>query len=594
MSIGAWLNWLAPDFVATGRRFPLAIGLALLTTAVGIMLINAPYGMRDAFWERLWLGFATAAVFAVAGAMFSESRPTARLTGLVLRYVLPLAVVALVQVRDIDWFVPWLLPAIGVLWLSVSPFTLIGRGEAREDAQNRFWWVNHQAVATAAIATVGFLIIGLGLYAIERSLTTLFGLSVGDLFYKWVLPFTGMFLVPVYWLSTLPRVTTFRKDMLEQPDFTSTAIGFLGQFVLVPLLLIYGLILLAYTVQIVVTQQLPEGMIGWMVLGFVVTGAATWLVLHPPFMRGKALTTLFRRVWFWMTLVPLALFFFAVEERVSAYGLTTDRVLLIAGGVWAAVLAALFLLRRGDIRLIPGVAGALLLLISIGPWNYVHLPIAQQGLRLEALLAAPGANGVSFPPEWDAGQVADAGSAMAYLYRTDEGRARLNEALAPHGLDASVAKGFTPTSVMEQLGYDWPVPRESMVIRLVRDRASQIDVSATPIYLGQTNLFAYVQGRDTDAGIDSEAGVQLTVSEDGSELRARLGDTETVVDMAAWLARQPDKMTDEPLGEPWVDFALAGLDYRIVVNDILATRQVDGTRAIQSLSGELFASAVRE
>ncbi len=40
-----------------------------------------------------------------------------------------------------------------------------------------------------------------------------------------------------------------------------------------PLLLIYAAILLAYTAQIVVTRALPQGMIGWMVLGFVVTGA---------------------------------------------------------------------------------------------------------------------------------------------------------------------------------------------------------------------------------------------------------------------------------------------------------------------------------
>jgi hypothetical protein len=50
----------------------------------------------------------------------------------------------------------------------------------------------------------------------------------------------------------------------------------------VPLLVIYALILLAYAAQIAITQKLPQGMIGWMVLGFVVTGAATWLIVHPP------------------------------------------------------------------------------------------------------------------------------------------------------------------------------------------------------------------------------------------------------------------------------------------------------------------------
>src|SRR5690606_18803673 len=144
-----------------------------------------------------------------------------------------------------------------------------------------------------------------GMVAIERSLSVLFGLEASDLFYRWVLPFTGLFLTPVYWLSTLPRVANVPPSETENADFTSTAIGFLGQFILVPLLLIYAAILLAYTVQIVITRELPQGMIGWMVLGFVVTGAGTWLVLHPRFMREKPLVRLFRRLWFWLTLVPL-------------------------------------------------------------------------------------------------------------------------------------------------------------------------------------------------------------------------------------------------------------------------------------------------
>ena len=74
---------------------------------------------------------------------------------------------------------------------------------------------------------------------------------------------------------------------------------------LIPLLLAYAAILLAYAGQIAITRPLPEGMIGWMVLGFVMAGAATWLVLYPPFLRGRVIVRAFRRSWFWATLIPL-------------------------------------------------------------------------------------------------------------------------------------------------------------------------------------------------------------------------------------------------------------------------------------------------
>jgi hypothetical protein len=52
--------------------------------------------------------------------------------------------------------------------------------------------------------------------------------------YNWVLPFTGLFLTPVYWLSTLPHLSAYRIEELREADFLPRAFGFLGQFVLVP------------------------------------------------------------------------------------------------------------------------------------------------------------------------------------------------------------------------------------------------------------------------------------------------------------------------------------------------------------------------
>ncbi len=584
MGLVAWLQKLAPDFVATGRRFPFAILLAALTTIVGLALINAPSDLRDPFWERLLIGLATAVPFALAGVMFAESRRDARWVGLLLKYALPVVAVALLQVRDTAWFIPWMLPVIGILWLSVSPFTVIGRGPERRRTEDVFWWVNHRAVATAAIAGLAFLIIALGLLAIERSLSLLFGLNSSKLLYEWVLPVVGLFLTPVYWFSTLPRVEDYRQDLLDRPDFVATAIGFLGQFVLVPLLLIYAAILLVYTGQIVLTQQLPQGMIGWMVLGFVTTGAANWLVLHPSFMRSRPLVGLFRRSWFWLTLVPLGLFFVAVWTRIDAYGLTAERMLLLAGGLWAALLALLFLIRRGDIRLIPGLAGALFVLLSVGPWNVENLPVLNQLQRLETVVVNAGADKSASPPrsDWTAEEVAIARGSIDYLAYHGEGRDRVRDLMARYGVTWPADREGS-YAVLEAMGVEIPPGEwEQRYVSISRNFDSQpVDVTATPWLVRPVGVYGPVATEAPPLRLWLEAG-GLRVGPTGTP------DLEMppIQDLSEWLARQ----TGDALVEPWLDFTVAGRNYRLVVQSITLDRGEGGAgpTVLNTIDGLLF------
>lgn len=582
MNLRAWLEKQAPDFLMTGQRFPFAILLAALTTIIVIGAINGLEWMRDEVWARAALGLATGAVLAVAGVYFAESRPEARLAALLLKYALPIAVVAAFQIRDISWFVPFAIPAVAVLWLSVSPFTRIERGVPREEQQNRFWWVNFQAFATAVIAAAAFLIIALGLAAIERSLAILFGLETGQVFYNWVLPFTGLFLTPVYWLSTLPHVSAYRAEELEQADFLPQAFGFLGQFVLVPLLLIYALILLVYTGQIVVTQKLPEGMIGWMVLGFVVIGAATWLVLHPPFVRTRPLVRLFRTWWFWLTLIPLALFFVAVWIRIDAYGLTDERMLLAAGGFWATGLAVVYLLGRGDIRLIPALAGIILLALSVGPWNYANLPVSSQALRLDAVVMNAGADKSASPPrgDWNAAEIAEARGIIDYLAGSPGGRLAVREVMGKYGVSWDPAQDGSYV-VLEALGVSEPtvdgLPRYAT---LWRDFAVALDVSATPYLIRPVSIYGDAVLDASPLRFEAKSG-ELWVGAEGAGPEAL-----TKLDLVPWFTQQDGSY----LVSPWLDFVVDGRSYRLAVESMTFDRGENnaGPRTLSTVIGQLF------
>lgn len=583
MGFVAWLEKQAPDFLLTWQRFWFAIVLAFINAAVVIGALNGVSWLQHEQWMRAALGLATGAVLAVAGVYFRESRPNARIAGLLLAYVLPLLAIGACQVTDTAWLVPWALPAIALLWLSVSPFTRIERGAPRAEQQDRFWWINHQAIATAVIAAAAALIIGLGIAAIERSLSILFGLETGEIFYKTVLPFVGLFLAPVYWLATLPKVSDFRAGELDRADFLPLSIGFIGQFILVPLLVIYALILLAYAAQIVITQKLPQGMIGWMVLGFVVTGAATWLIVHPAFMRSRPLVRLFRGWWFWLTLAPLVLFFIAVWVRVDAYGLTAERILLLAGGVWAAVLALVFTIGRGDIRLIPALAGAILLLLSVGPWNYSYLAQSSQAMRLDALVMNAGADKSASPPRgnWSAEEVAEARGIIDYLTGSREGQRAVREVMGKYGVTWDPLQDGSYV-VLEALGVSQPSTEgEPRFATLFRDfDAKPVDVTATPYLIRPVGLYG-----DTAVALPplrfTMMGGAVRVGPAGStdeELQ--------LLDLTAWLAQQNGGF----LTTPWIDFTVGGRSYRLVLQSASFDRGENnaGPNVLSSLDGQLF------
>jgi hypothetical protein len=540
---------------------------------VFLFFTNEQQFAQDEVWHRAFFGLATGAVCAVAGVYFAESRPRSPLANILVGWVLPLAVAASFEVTATEYFVPYVLPVVAVMWLSVSPVVSLGRGAGREELQNRFWWANHRAVESAMIGAAALLIICLGLIAITGALRLLFGVGLEDIVYRWMLPIAAFFLTPLYWLSTLPRLTDYAPGALDDPEFTSRAVGFLGQFLLVPLLLIYGLILVAYTVQIVVTRSIPQGIIGWMVPGFTIIGAATWLALYPAFLRDRPLVRFFRRWWFWLTLIPLALFFVAVWVRVDAYGFTPERLLLLTGGVWAALLSIAFLVRRGDIRLVPALAGGLLLAISIGPWNFVNLPVADQLGRLEALLAAG-------PAQWTAADAADARGAIQFLsYGHDDRRPeRLAALLARHGVTFRPDVD-SPEGIMVALGYQGaPNPEQQLFDTVRRDPlTAAVDVSATPFYIGSVALHG--------AGTVQSLGLWLKL--DGRTLSyAASGHAPDALtlDLGDWIDRQGKDLVD-----PAVAFTVSGVDYRLVLDEMELTHRGHAPAEITRIAGVLFA-----
>ena len=161
---------------------------------------------------------------------------------------------------------------------------------------------------------------------------------------------------------------------------------------LVPLLLVYTAILYAYALKIGLAGTLPKGTLGSMVVGYLLTGAATLLLAYPIRESGGLLVRLFWRYWVWLALMPVLLLFLAAYTRIAAYGLTEPRYIVVLIGNWALLLAILRIWRpdRFDLRLIPGTLAALLLAASFGPWGAIGASVISQKAELAAILRAKG------------------------------------------------------------------------------------------------------------------------------------------------------------------------------------------------------------
>lgn len=570
-AIEAWGERLTPAFGDTLRRFPFPIVLAAIATGLFLVVINQPvfsferplFGLPTETWMRAAVGVGTAAIFATAGVFFAETQPRNWLASAILIFLVPALVGVLFQIRDTTWFVPYALPVIGALWLSVASFTAM----PREEAEPRFWWLNHRAIATGAIAGLALGIICVGVVAIERSVALLFNVDATTPIYRYVLPVICLFFGPLYWLSTLPRVSDYDPRVLVAPDFLARAVGLVGKFVLIPLLLAYAAILLLYAGQIVVTRQLPQGTLSWMVLSFVIAGAATWLVLYPPFVRESAIVRAFQRLWFWLTLLPLVLFFLAVWVRIDAYGFTPERLVLVWGGVWATLLSLIFLIGRGDIRMIPGLAAVALILMTFGPWNLDNLPRWQQGLRLDLLMSKPGPNGESpaGPAAWTSQETASARSAIEYLaYSGPESRAELARILRVYGHEfaadtADTYAVFTALGIALQEELVRPGPAVAPAIMLLRDQTVPVELTTTPYYIAHVYVQTYPALLPSQGFTTQLVDSALVVARDSVEL--------------ARTDLQPLLLANDGQRFPsrGVDFAVEGRLFRLVPEQVTLT-----------------------
>jgi len=270
--------------------------------------------------------------------------------------------------------------AFGIgLCLLLSVLAFRNRGQV-----NAFWQFNKivifRAILTSAFAFVLFTGLGLALAALDN----LFGMDIPGRRYGqlWIL-INGIFSVG-FILAGIPEDLDALDSVTEYPK----GLKVFAQYVLSPLVLVYFVILYTYIAKIIITWNWPQGWVGRLILGFAATGILALFVLDP--IKEQTGQSWIKRAsrWYYIILIPLVVvLFLALWRRISEYGITEDRYLGLAIGVWMAVMAGYFLLSKSrSIKIIPASLCILAFAISFGPWGMFAVSERSQIDRLQGLL----------------------------------------------------------------------------------------------------------------------------------------------------------------------------------------------------------------
>lgn len=373
-----------PDLSKVFARFPVATAITVGLWAYVMALIAQ--GTTLNAWESS-IGLVAAFLGAGFGHLLSEGRATSRTANLILAAVLGVACYAVYTFfRVFQSSEQFLFPGLA-LALFIAPFF------RRRVEQGEIWLFGQRLALAALLALIVGAVFGAGLFALVASVEFLFGVSAPPNTSAYISS-TAIFLIgPLYGLSLVPHDFDDEIDLADHRNtLLERGISVFVNYVIVPLVALYALVIHAYAVKIAVIGELPNGEIGTIVSLFAGASVAAWLISWPWRESGTWLLKTYARYWFWLIPVPAVLLSIAVARRIGDYGITPDRYGLGIVVAWVVILFAYLLFRRNrsDMRVVIGTMAALLIAGSFGPWGANGMTERDQFARLKAVMTDTG------------------------------------------------------------------------------------------------------------------------------------------------------------------------------------------------------------
>lgn len=130
---------------------------------------------------------------------------------------------------------------------------------------------------------------------------------------------------------------------------------FFTQYILIPLLIIYVVILYFYSAKILINWELPRGWVSYLILAYSIVGILAILLVHPlKEATARSWVKIFSKA-FYYTLIPLIILLFtAIFTRILEYGYTEPRYFVLLLAIWLTIVVFYFIfIPKDTIKFVP-------------------------------------------------------------------------------------------------------------------------------------------------------------------------------------------------------------------------------------------------
>ncbi|HOS48629.1 MAG TPA: DUF4153 domain-containing protein [Bacteroidia bacterium] len=366
------------------RRFPMALICAVLATASALYLIDFK-GNEDELSAvvQLVMTFALGMISYIGLAVFAQ-RYTMRQTTVFYFHVIVAALMIYYYYSLPDTFTVKALARFVLLFLaahlgvSFAPFMVTTE-------VNGFWQFNKSLFIRFLTGGLYSGVLFGGLSIALLAIDNLFSVDIApEVYLRMFCVIAGVFNTWFFLSGMPPRILSL-ETVTEYPK----GLRVFTQYVLMPLVVIYLLILYVYGAKIIFTMVWPRGIVSYLIIGFSALGILALLLVWP--LRDDDhyawIRSYTRR--FFIAIFPLIILLsMAIGRRVIEYGVTENRYFLIILALWLLVVAVYFLLsHRKHIKFIPLSLFFAALLSGYGPWNAFSVSEDSQHSRLVKLLS---------------------------------------------------------------------------------------------------------------------------------------------------------------------------------------------------------------
>ncbi len=239
-----------------------------------------------------------------------------------------------------------------------------------QNKEFNFWEYNKSLFMNFIISKIFVGVLTIGILLAISAVSELFDVYINEKVYGYFSISAMIFMGCFIFLSFCKNLQNLESETSEYP----LVLKFFTQFVLVPLLIIYGGILYLYGTKILVTWTLPQGWISFMIMAFSLVGLLAYLLVYPlAKMHAKSWVKFFSKAFNFMLLPLMVLLFVAINTRILAYGITENRYFVLLFAIWLSVVVFYFLIfRKTSIRFIPVSLFVFALLSIAMPYFNVH------------------------------------------------------------------------------------------------------------------------------------------------------------------------------------------------------------------------------